>query len=85
MNNFKLNQEVQKNAESVAEMEGIIDLALKLKVSDGHRILNSLLIGYLQQPFEEDDPEILDEIDQVAVFCEIIGRQLQNVNMSHLE
>jgi len=85
MQGFQITPEVIKDPESLAELEGIIDSALKLKGSDGHRILNTLLSGYLQQPFEEDDPEVLDEIDEVAGFCEKLGRLVQSVNMSHLK
>ncbi|MBD3329463.1 hypothetical protein GF357_03145 [Candidatus Dojkabacteria bacterium] len=84
MKEFKLNQETLKNAESVAEIEAILDSALKLKGSHGHGTLSTLLTGYLQKPFNEDDPEVLDEIDQVAGFCEDLGRMIARVNMSHL-
>jgi phage/plasmid-associated DNA primase len=86
MQGFQITPEVIKDPESVAELEGIINSALKLNGSDGHRILNTLLTGYLQQPFDEDDlEEVLDEIDQVAGFCEKLGRLVQSVNVSRLK
>jgi hypothetical protein len=85
MTDFKLTNEILKNAESVAEAEAILSSAMKLKGSDGHRILNTLLTGYLQKHFDEDDPEVLDEIDQVAEFCEQLGRLVQSVHSTHLQ
>lgn len=84
MTDFKLTQKVLNDAETMAEVESIVSSALRLKGSGGHRILNTLLTGFLQKPFEEN-PEVLNEIDKVAGFCEEIGRLLQVVNASHLE
>ena len=85
MQDFQITPEVLKNPESMAEIEGILDSALKLKRSRGHRSLNTLLTGYLQKHFDEDDPDHLDEIDEVAGFCEKINQLLQVVEMSHLK
>lgn len=43
MTDFTLTQEHLKDAETVAEAQGIINSALRLKGSGGHRVLNSLL------------------------------------------